>query len=100
MHFVNDWIRYSSSRKHRVTQYIIIISSDQVLLLAKHCPSVAEQQLHSWLGNQMMRPKSPFFFKWCSYRSSMLVAQTVQSVGFLYYCEDHEVKEKVVSNAI
>ncbi|GIY54917.1 hypothetical protein CDAR_216421 [Caerostris darwini] len=47
-----------ANRKHTVLRSVSLLSHpDQVLPLAKQCPSVAEQQLPSWLGNQMMRPR-------------------------------------------
>ncbi|GIY99830.1 hypothetical protein CEXT_521851 [Caerostris extrusa] len=80
----------SNTRKHRVAQCIIIISSRSSASSRKQCPSVAKQQLHSWPGNQMMKPESPFC-EWCSPRSALLTAQImfpIQFVGFLYYSEN------------
>ncbi|GIX67819.1 hypothetical protein CDAR_123911 [Caerostris darwini] len=62
-----------SSRKPHVTQCSIIISSGSSAPSRKQQPSVAEQQSHSRLAYQMMKPESPFC-EWCSYRSALLIA--------------------------
>ncbi|GIY54913.1 hypothetical protein CDAR_216401 [Caerostris darwini] len=81
-------------------QKLSIISSGSSASSRKQCPSVAEQQSHSWLGNQLMRPESPSVNGSILLVNSTCIASCAQSVGFLYYSEDTQVKEKVFSIAI